>query len=300
MNNMDHFLEITQSMKSVRKLLTLLIGALALTMSPFTMNAQEISVSQEEMVVEYYAIPSPDEILSYIHNNEIGYTRELLTDLTKSNLYQTSTDRLLSFGFYMADMAYAASFEQSGTALRYFELTETIGKNVNLFPPEIQNIGERLMNNMNRMDSINEIYDELYLLVISNLHDTDRFGEYALISAGGFIESMYLALNSKGSKIKENEFGMRVWDQKMILDQLNNMFGKYLNETQKKQVQTDFEGLNAAFSEYSALEAAAKTSEKRSDGAVVIGSNSPDHSSSNPIDNIHKEVNKLRDKWVKK
>ncbi|WP_157482402.1 hypothetical protein [Geofilum rubicundum] len=287
-------------MKSARKILTLFATTMTLAASSFNVSAQDISVSQEEMVVEYYAIPSPDEILSYIHNNEIGYTRSLLTDPTKSNLYQTSTDRLLSFGFYMADMAYSASFEQSGTALRYFEVTETIGKNINLFPPEIQNIGERLMNNMNRMDSINEIYDELYLLVIANLHDTDRFGEYALISAGGFIESMYLALNSNGSKIKEDEFGMRVWDQKMILDQLNNMFNKYLNETQKKQLLGDFEGLNAAFSEYSTSEASERTSEKRSDGAVVIGSNSTEPSTSNPIDKIHKEVNKLRDKWVKK
>lgn len=295
---MDQFSTNTKRMKSARKVLTLF--TIAIAMSSFNLSAQDISVSQEEMVVEYYAIPSPDEILSYIHNNEIGYTRSLLTDLSKSNLYQTSTDRLLSFGFYMADMAYAASFEQSGTALRYFEVTETIGKNINLFPAEIQNIGERLMNNMNRIDSINEIYDELYLLVISNLHDTDRFGEYALISAGGFIESMYLALNSNGSKIKEDDFSMRVWDQKMILDQLNNMFKKYLNETQKKQIMADFAGLNAVFSEYTSSESFSKTSEKRSDGAVVIGSTAPAEPASNPIDDIHKEVNKLRDKWVKK
>ncbi len=292
-NNIDR-------MKAALKLLTLFSVTITLTLSSFSVNAQDISVSQEEMVVEYYAIPSPDEILSYIHNNEIGYTPALLTDIKKSGLYQTSTERMLSFGIYMADMAYAASFEQSGTALRYFELTETIGKNMNLFPPEIQNIGERLMNNMNRMDSINEIYDELYLLVIANLHDTNRFGEYALISAGGFIESMYLALNSNGSKIKEDDFSMRVWDQKMILDQLNNMFKKYLNETQKKQVLTDFEGLNKVFNEFSASGTSSTTSEKRSDGALVIGSSSTAKPTSDPIENVHKEVNKLREKWIKK
>jgi hypothetical protein len=287
-------------MKTALKIWTLFSATIIIALFSATIEAQEISVSQEEMVVEYYAIPSPDEILSYIHNNEIGYTPALLTDISKSGLYQTSTERLVSFGVYMADMAYAASFEQSGTALRYFELTETIGKNMNLFPPEIQDIGERLMNNMNRMDSINDIYDELYLLVIANLHDTDRFGEYALISAGGFIESMYLALNSKGSKIKENDFGLRVWDQKMILDQLNNMFKKYLNESQKKQVMADFEGLNKVFSEFSTTNTSRPTTEKRSDGAVLIGSTSSEKPGSNSIENIHKEVNKLRLKWIKK
>lgn len=287
-------------MKRVFGFLSLFSAILIIALGSSRMNAQEISVSQEEMVVEYYAIPSPDEILSYIHNNEIGYTPALLSDITKSGQYHTSSERLISFGIYMADMAYAASFEQSGTALRYFELTETIGKNMNLFPPEIQNIGERLMNNMNRMDSINEIYDELYLLVIANLHDTDRFGEYALISAGGFIESMYLALNSNGSKIKEDDFSMRVWDQKMILDQLNNMFKKYLNETQKQQVMADFEGLNKVFSEFTSAASSSTTTEKRKDGAVVIGSSSAAKPTSEPIENVHREVNKLREKWIKK
>jgi hypothetical protein len=93
---------------------------------------------------------------------------------------------------------------------------------------------------------------------------------------------------------------MRVWDQKMILDQLNNMFQKYLNETQKKQVLADFEGLNAMFNEYSSSAAPSATTEKRSDGAVLVGSASSKTPISKPIDNIHKEVNKLHDKWVKK
>jgi len=286
-------------MKAELKYLKLYSTIFLISCLPNFSVAQDINVSQEEMIVEYYAIPSPDEILSYIHNNEIKYTPSLMSDLQKSNLYHTSTERLLSFGIYMADMAYAASFEQSGTALRYFELTETIGKNLNLFPPEIQNIAERIINNMNRMDSINEIYDELYLLVISNLHDTDRFGEYALISAGGFIESMYLALNSNGSKIKEDDFSMRVWDQKMILDQLNNMFDKYLNETQKKQLLEDFKGLNKGYNEYSSV-SSKTTSETRNDGAVILANPSQKQPKSSPIDNIHKEVNILREKWIKK
>ena len=263
-----------------------------------TTTAQDIAVSQEEMVVEYYAVPSPEEILSYIHNNKITYTPKLMNSPANSDKYQTSKERLVAFGMYLADMAYAGSFEQSGTALRYFEVTERAGKSMNLFPAEIEDLVERMLNNMNRIDSINNIYDELYLMVIANLHDTDRFGEYALISAGGFIEALYLALNSSDSDLKEDEFRMRVWDQKMILDQLKSMFNKYLNETQKAQVMKDFEGVFTAYEEF-ANSPQATTSNKRDDGAMVLGAAPAKGKAINPIENIHQEINLLRAKWVR-
>lgn len=274
------------------------VALLMMMASWVTTTAQDIAVSQEEMVVEYYAVPSPEEILSYIHNNEITYTPKLMNSPTNSDKYQTSKERLVAFGMYLADMAYAGSFEQSGTALRYFEVTERSGKSMNLFPAEIEGLVERMLNNMNRIDSINNIYDELYLMVIANLHDTDRFGEYALISAGGFTEALYLALNSSDSDLKEDEFRMRVWDQKMILDQLKSMFSKYLNETQKAQVMKDFEGVFAAFEEF-ANSPQATTSNKRDDGAMVLGAAPAKEKAINPIENIHQEINLLRAKWVR-
>lgn len=274
------------------------VALLMMMGSWMTTTAQDIAVSQEEMVVEYYAVPSPEEILSYIHNNKITYTPKLMNSPANSDKYQTSKERLVAFGIYLADMAYAGSFEQSGTALRYFEVTERSGKSMNLFPAEIKGLVERMLNNMNRIDSINNIYDELYLMVIANLHDTDRFGEYALISAGGFIEALYLALNSSDSRLKEDGFRMRVWDQKMILDQLKSMFNKYLNETQKTQVMKDFEGVFTAFEEF-AKSPQATTSNKRDDGAMVLGAAPAKEKAVNPIENIHQEINLLRAKWVR-
>lgn len=274
------------------------VALLMMMGSWMTTTAQDIAVSQEEMVVEYYAVPSPEEILAYIHNNKITYTPKLMNSPTNSDKYQTSKERLVAFGMYLADMAYAGSFEQSGTALRYFEVTERSGKSMNLFPAEIEDLVERMLNNMNHIDSINNIYDELYLMVIANLHDTDRFGEYALISAGGFIEALYLALNSSDSRLKEDGFRMRVWDQKMILDQLKSMFNKYLNETQKTQVMKDFEGVFTAFEEF-AKSPQATTSNKRNDGAMVLGAAPAKEKAVNPIENIHQEINLLRAKWVR-
>lgn len=257
------------------------------------------SPPEEEMLVEFYSIPSPDEILSYIHNNEIQYTPDIISDEKKKSDYRTSTEKLLALGFYMADMAYTITYNQSATSLSYFEVVEDLGKNLNIFPSEVEALGQRIIKNMNRMDSLNILYDEVYLTIIGNLHETDRFGEYAIISAGGFIESLHLALNSNGTKIMEDEFIKRVWDQKMIMDQLHKMFERYLSPTVKSSIIKDITPLTKAFNEFIQHNTVTSSS-TREDGAVLIGIVPvPETQSLPPITKIHEEVNKLRSKWVK-
>ncbi len=257
------------------------------------------SPPEEEMLVEFYSIPSPDEILSYIHNNEIQYTPNIISDEKKKSDYRTSTEKLLALGFYMADMAYTITYNQSATSLSYFEVVEDLGKNLNIFPSEVEALGQRIIKNMNRMDSLNILYDEVYLTIIGNLHETGRFGEYAIISAGGFIESLHLALNSNGTKIMEDEFIKRVWDQKMIMDQLHKMFERYLSPTVKSSIIKDITPLTEAFNEFIQHNTVTSSS-TREDGAVLIGIVPvPETQSLPPITKIHEEVNKLRSKWVK-
>lgn len=269
----------------------------------FTMKSEnrfeDMFPSDDEMLVEFYSIPSPDEILSYIHNNEIQYTPGIISDESKKNEYRTSTEKLQALGFYLADMAYTITFNQSATSLNYFEAVENLGKNLNIFPPEVESLGQRIIKNMNRMDSLNILYDEVYLTIIGNLHETDRFGEYAIISAGGFVESLYLALNSDGTKIMEDEFINRVWEQKMIMDQLHKMFERYLSSSVKTQIMSDITPLTKAFNEFVQHNTVA-SSATRNDGAVLIGVlPSPEKESPQPITKIKEEVNKLRSKWVK-
>jgi hypothetical protein len=273
----------------------LLLLLLVLWINP----ASASNPQNEDMDVEYYSIPSPEEILSYIHKNEINYTPSLLTDVKKKNNFVTSRDKLLAYGFYMANLAYTISFEQTGMSLRYFEVTEEMGRQLNIFPPEVEKYGERLMKNIGRKDSLEALYDDLYLLVIANLHDNERFGDYALISAGGFVESLYLALNSDGSRIKEDDFRMRVWDQKMIMDQILKMFERYLSPQLKTSVLSDMNGLISAFNEYVDTSTPAVSGNRRNDGVVVLGSPAKNETAVKSIEKIHAEVNLLRKRWVK-
>ena len=260
---------------------------------------EHFAPGEEEMLVEFYSIPSPDEIMSYIHNNEIQYTPSIISDETKKNEYRTHTEKLLALGVYLADMAYTITFKQSATSLNYFEVVEGFGKNLNIFPPEVEKIGQRIIKNMNQMDSLNILYDEVYLTIIGNLHETGRFGEYAIISAGGFIESLYLALNSNGTKITEDEFIKRVWEQKMILDQLHKMFERYLPITTKTSILKDISLLTESFNQFIQQNTVA-SAETRQDGAVLIGMAPPAEAEAiPPIIKIHEEVNKLREHWVK-
>lgn len=257
----------------------------------------KLQAQQEEFLVEYYSIPSPDEILNYIHENEIIFTPRILISTAKANTYNTLTERLLAYGFYTANMAYAISFDQTGTAVEYFELTDNMGRQLNLFPPGTEQLIRRLKQNVNNVDSLNFIYDEIYLTVVSNLHDTERFGEYALISAGGFIESLFLALNSNEAKLNNEKFKMRVWDQRSILDQITRMIERHVNPAVKPVILQEMKGLSDAFNEFPQSNTKA-TGQRLPSGAIAIGTSQSANTMVPPITRIHNEVNKLRNLWV--
>ncbi len=256
------------------------------------------NMAEEELFVEFYSIPSPDEILSYIHNNEIKYTPNILLSSSNTGKYRTNTEKLLALGFFLTDMAYAVSFNKATTSLHFLEAIEDLSKNVNIIPRELSDLGKRIMHNINKLDSLNYLYDEIYLSIIGHLHETGRFGEYAIISAAAFIEILHLVANSEKSQSNEDEFNKRIWEQKMLLDQIQKMFDRYLSPTQNDSLSKDISNLNEAFNQYISLNTTTKSRTLRT-GAVLVGVEGPIERVNPPIDDIVKNINNIRTKWAK-
>ncbi len=268
----------------------------------FNVKANEFNFNNfqdDALFVEFYSIPSPDEVLSYIHNNEIKYTPKILAPNNNIQKFRTTTDKLLALGVFLADMAYAISFENTTTALNYYETVEALGKNLNIITTEIEDLGARIIKNLGVADSISDLYDEIYLSLMGNLHDTGRFGEYAIISASGFVESLHLAINSDKDQQNVEEFNKRVWEQKMILDQLEAMFERYLSANMKKNIQDDIAELSNSLNEYISHKTTTSSSTIIT-GAVLIGVEKPkEYDEFPPIDEIVKNIDTLRKKWIK-
>lgn len=256
------------------------------------------SIKADTMVVEYYPIPSPDEILSYIDQNNLNYRPVLLNKKENANQYNTSFEKRIGFGVYMADLAYALSFEQTGTALSYFELVERMGREMNIFPTEVEKIGQRFVDNINQHDSLKNLYTEAYIMMLDNLEQTENMGSYVIISAGSFIESIYLALNSLAANTEDDAFRLRIWQQKYIFNHLYTTADKYLDKNQKERLFKDLTGVKRVFDTYKERPKPVSIKEK-DNGTIVLGQKSTDKTEkAAPIQELKKEIDLLRAKWV--
>jgi hypothetical protein len=271
-------------------------------LSPLRLSAtakSNAATAQDTAVVELFSVPAPDEILHYVNKDEIRYQQRLLNKTANKNLYTTSKDQYISLGIYLADLAYCVSFKQSGHALEYFQLIDEMGKTLNIFPSSIETIKSRFSENLGQIDSLKQMYYEVYEMVMDNLFETSRFNHYTLVSSGAFVESVYLAVNSTQPDKRSNDFKRRLGDQKMVFDQIISMSNKYLDATNKKLLLTDIQSLVEAYDGYSS-KSSPPSAHKRYDGAVVISSTKAAEATDQSLLELNTELTKLRMLWTKK
>ena len=105
---------------------------------------------------------------------------------------------------------------------------------------------KRLESNVGSPDSLAVITDDVYFSSFEALEDSKQGPTLALVVAGGWIESIYIAINL--AKYEDNSPVIeRLADQKYTLENLIEFLKKHEADVNVKAVKTDFEGLLAEF-----------------------------------------------------
>ncbi len=262
--------------------------------------SKSLNANPDSLVVEFYPIPSPDEILEYIDKNSLYYKSFLLNNPKNVEIYNTSYDKKLGFGIYSADLAYALSFKQTGTVLNYFRIIDDMGRELNLFPSDIENFSDRFIKNINRDDSLKNLYTESYLLMFDHLDESANMGSYVIISAGSFVESIYFALNSVKSEANDDAYRLRIWNQKLVFEQLLKIANRHLDKVQKERLFKELSGIKRVFDTYTERPKPVNRDVKP-DGTIVLGKPAePAGNKPGSVQELKMEIDMLRKKWVKR
>jgi hypothetical protein len=263
----------------------------------FPNNSQAQSTS-DTTVIELFAIPGPDEILHYVNKDELKFTTAILNSTKKTDRYITSKDQYIALGVYIADLAYCLSFKQTAKALDYLNVIDDLGKSLNVFPTNMDDIKNRFSENLGNIDTLKQLYLEVYELTMDKMFESSRFNHYTLVSAGTFVESIYLALNSTQAKTQSKDFRRRLGDQNYISQQLMSMYNKNLDKKTKELVLAEYNPLALAFDEFGS-KASPASAKKRYDGAIVINKHKEEMVESESFSSLHAELAKLRAVWTK-
>lgn len=176
----------------------------------------------EEVKDIYYRFPSPDEMLNIIDNEQLAFNDEIPLSTERAGQYLDSKSQALNLGVYIADLAYITLFQRQKEALIYFQVIYGLSDRLRISSAFDPSILKRFENNLGNLDSLKLLSDEALVNIMNYLSKNDKEKVFAIISIGGFVESLYLAFQLVDQYSEENPIIQRICDQKLVLENLMN------------------------------------------------------------------------------
>lgn len=220
----------------------------------------------------FFQVPSPGEMLTFIKmvggttNKDISF----LNPTANAKNYTDARSQALNFGIYSCDLSYCSIFEIGSEALKYFKIVKSMGDQIGVSTAIKPEVLKRLEKNISSPDSLAVITDDVYFSSFETLEDSRQGPTLAMVVAGGWLESMYIA--TKLAKFEERSPVIeRLADQKYTLENLIEFLRKHEADPNVAAVRQDFESLLAEFNNIKEQDAKPAGSAGDAGGATLGG-----------------------------
>jgi hypothetical protein len=203
----------------------------------------------------FFQVPSPGEMLTFIkmvggkNNRNVSF----LNPPANEKNYADSKSRALNFGIYSCDLSYCSIFDIGSETIKYFKIIKTMGDQLGVSTAIKPEILKRIEQNIGKVDSLAVITDDVYFSSFEALESSQQGPVLALVVAGGWIESVYIASNL--AKYEANSPVIeRLADQKYTLENLIEFLKKHEADPNVAAVKKDFDGLMTEFNKINEVE----------------------------------------------
>lgn len=212
------------------------------------------TIQTEENISEnyetFFQVPSPGEMLSFIKSvgKRDKSKLDILNPVENSTKYTDNKSKALNFGIYSTDLSYCSIFNMGSESIKYFKVVKQLGDQLGLSSAIKPDILSRIEKNIDNTDSLSIITDDLYYSSFETLDESKQGSTLALVVAGGWIESMYIAINMVEKFDASNPVIQRIKDQKYTLENLIEFLKKHEKSNEDvKQIRSDMETLMQSF-----------------------------------------------------
>lgn len=215
------------------------------------------SVKTEEVKVSpvsetFFQVPSPGEMLTFIKmvggksNKNISF----LNPPANEKNYADSKSKALNFGIFSCDLSYCSIFEIGSESLKYFKTVKIMGDQIGVSTAIKPEILKRLEKNISSPDSLAVLTDDVYFSSFEALEDSKQGPTLALVVAGGWLESIYIATNL-AKYDEKSPLLERMADQKYTLENMVEFLKKHEEDAGVREVRGDFDALLTEFNKIS-------------------------------------------------
>ncbi|MEW6774241.1 MAG: hypothetical protein AB1304_09630 [Bacteroidota bacterium] len=198
----------------------------------------------------FFQVPSPGEMLSFIKSvgKRDKNKLDILNPTDNINKYTDNFSKAINFGIYSTDLSYCSIFNMGAESIKYFKVVKQLGDQLGLSSTIKPDILARIEKNIDNTDSLSVITDDLYFSSFETLDESKQGSTLALVVAGGWLESMYIAINMVDKFQANSPVVQRIADQKYTLENLIEFLKKHETESQDvMKVKSDMENLMSSF-----------------------------------------------------
>ncbi|MCF8379657.1 MAG: hypothetical protein K9H49_08785 [Bacteroidales bacterium] len=222
----------------------------------------------DEMVL--FSLPSPGEIIERLKESDIFYSKEFTNPAGNNDKYVGLQSQALNLGVYIADMAYSAVFTRSNETIEYLDVIQTMGNEINISTSAFESLAERSKANIGNMDSLLMISNEAFYNMIDFLETGGKENVISLVSAGAYLESIYIALSSVEKYEEDNEILNQIVDLKYPMDNLRERTTYIKNDPNVKKTINYLNEVENIFNEFTEVREDLNVEENNA-GSLVIG-----------------------------
>ena len=178
--------------------------------------------------VIFYNIFTPSDMSNLINGYSSFYKTGLVNALNNTQKYTQSTSRALNIGVYGADLNYLWVFEQNQQAAQYVSAIQKLADQMGIPSNYVAQIAEKGEFYSSNVDSLKSIARTAYKDLTDYLNDCGRGNSAALVLLGGWIESLYIAINMYNQP--DAKMISRIATQKFSLNIIINLLQNQQND----------------------------------------------------------------------
>ena len=248
-------------MKTTNLLSSILICAAAVFVSCTNVNNHKKNIDVDSFENEkplpkgltdediiFYNIFTPTDMSNLINNYSAFYKSNLVNSVHNTDKYTHSTSKALNIGVYGADINYLWVFEQNQQAATYIKTVQSLADQLGVPSNFVAMTAEKAGYHSANIDSLKSIARVAYKDITNYLNACGRGNNAALVLLGGWIETLYIAINMYNQP--DAKMVSRIATQRFSLNIIINILQNQQNDIDVSSYLVMLRKLRKAFDEF--------------------------------------------------
>ncbi len=214
-------------------------------------NSERLKISDEliEQEVEKYIYPLPStfEVTNMLNEIEASYIFGIGNDPENAVSYFTEKSRAINLGIYIADLAYATTYNQTSEIQDYFRAIERLTRELDLTAAFSSDLPGQISDNINNREELIDIVTNVFQNAYSFLNRQRRTELSYLVLAGTVYEGLYLTTHISENTFQNPRLIETILFQKQHINDLGELLEEYKDSELLSETWQDISSINAIY-----------------------------------------------------